>query len=59
MKVNAIVVTLSKNEKDLLCGYRDKGNKKHLIQNFDPKVDKWTNRPTNKKTYERPNGQRD
>ena len=27
MKVNAIVVTLSKNEKDLLCGYRDKDNK--------------------------------
>ena len=27
MKVDAIVVTLSKNEKDLLCGYRDKSNK--------------------------------
>ena len=26
-KVNAVVVTLSKNEKDLLCGYRNKGNK--------------------------------
>ena len=26
-KVNAIVVTLSRNEKDLLCGYRNKGNK--------------------------------
>ena len=37
---------LSKNEKDLLCGYRDKGNKK-IIQNFDLKVDKWTNRRTN------------
>ena len=56
MKVNAMVVTLSKNEKDLLCGYRDKG-KKSLIQNFDLKVDKWTNRRTNEKTYKRPNGQ--
>ena len=26
-KVNAIVVTLSKNEEDLLGGYRNKGNK--------------------------------
>ena len=47
-----------KNEKDLLCGYRDKCNKK-LIQNFDLKVDKWTNRRTNEKIYKRPNGQRD
>ena len=59
MKVNAIVVTLSKNEKDLLCGYRAKGNKKRLIQNFDLKVDKWMNRRMNEKTYKRPNGQRD
>ena len=59
MKVDAIVVTLSKNEKDLVCGYRDKGNKKRLKQNFDLKVDKWTNRRTNGKTYKRPNGQRD
>ena len=41
------MVTLSKNEKDLLRGYRDKGNKKRLIQNFDLKVDKWTNKRTN------------
>ena len=26
LKVNAIVVTLSEDEKDLLYGYRDKGN---------------------------------
>ena len=58
MKVDAIVVTLSKNEKDLFCGYRDKGNKKRLKQNFDLKVDKWTNRRMNEKTYKRPNGQR-
>ena len=58
MKVDAIVVILSKNEKDLFCGYRDKGNKKRLKQNLDLKVDKWTNRRTNEKTYKRPNGQR-
>ena len=57
-KVNVIVVALSKNVKDLLCGYRNKGNKNHLIQIFNLKVDKWTNMRTNKKAYKRPNGQR-
>ena len=58
MKVDAKEVTMSKNDKDLFCGYRDKGNKKRLKQNFDLKVDIWTKRRTNKKTYKRPNGQK-
>ena len=48
-----------KNKKGLFCGYRDKGNKKRLKQNFDLKVDKWRNRLTNENTYKWPNGQRD
>ena len=32
---------------------------KRLMQNFDLKVDKWTDRRTNEKIYKRQNGQRD
>ena len=55
-EVDAIVVSWSKYEKDLLCGYRDKGNKNVKCKTFDLKFDKWTrtNGRSNEKTYKRP-----